>query len=237
MPRSFQIVEDKIEEAEFFLNKVRLEIPGLNFQVINFYLSAFFSASRSITFCLQASLRDVEGFNYWYQKQQEKLRENNLAQFFLSARNFSQKVGYSPISGGMVNRDDNGCRQTKLYFQLMDIDGKNKIPETDILTACEIYFKQLLEIIVGCFASFGRVIDSDQYYTIENMSTTDLTIEDLEIELGFPKGWTDVKGFSLEDRVRLIRDHVPKNDIDWIFIKYLQTDRYGKPHTSETGLT
>ena len=53
MSRSFQIVEDKIEEAEFFLDKLLFEnvdFTQFDFRAAYFYLSAFLSAVRSITF-------------------------------------------------------------------------------------------------------------------------------------------------------------------------------------------
>jgi hypothetical protein len=92
-----------------------------------------------------------------------------------------------------------------------------------------MHFKQLLEIAVDCYKNFGKTIDPEMYYTIENMVERGMTIEDFENELGFEKGWTRDKGLSLDDRVRILRDHANKITIDWIFVKHLGTNRYGTP--------
>jgi hypothetical protein len=89
--RSFEIVEDKILESDFFLE--RLKECKFNMQEARFYFSAFLSSSRSITFCLQASMKDTNGFDKWYIEKQVTLKNNELAKFFLQARNDSQKVG------------------------------------------------------------------------------------------------------------------------------------------------
>ncbi|TFH32677.1 MAG: hypothetical protein E4G99_12445 [Anaerolineales bacterium] len=230
MSRSFQIVEDKIEEAEFFLSKLRLDdidIPQFNLKESSFNLSAFLSAARSITFCLQASLNDIEGFKEWYEAQQAILAANALARFFLEARNLSQKVGYYPLRGGRVHRDASGARRVELYFAPLEDNGL--APEADVVTACEAHFRNLLEVAVDCYKTFGSIIDPEQYYTVESMKKLGFTVEDLEVNLGFPPGWTEVTGLSIKDRIALLRDHAPKVSVDWIFNKYLGTNRYGIP--------
>jgi hypothetical protein len=233
MSRSFEIVEDKIEEAEFFLGKLRLEdidFPQFNIREASFYLSAFLSAARSITFCLQASLTDLDGFQPWYEAQQAMLNANDLARFFLEARNLSQKVGYYPLLGGRVHRDESGARQVEFYFAPLDETGL--VPDADVVTACAAHFRTLLEVIVACYRTFGSVIDPERYYTADNMKKLGLTVEDFEAELGFDPGWTELTGLSIEDRVALLRDHAPKVAIDWIFRKHLGTDRYGVPESA-----
>ena len=59
MSRSFGLVDDKLAEAAFFFE--RLESTQNMFEA-RCYLSAFASASRSVTFAMQASLVGVEGF-------------------------------------------------------------------------------------------------------------------------------------------------------------------------------
>jgi len=233
MSRSFQIVEDKIEEAEFFLDKLHFKnadfTQGKFYSEAHFYLSAFLSAVRSITFCLQASLKDLEGFEDWYQKQQNKLKENDLARFFLEARNLSQKVGYYPLGGGRMHSDENDVIHVELYFDRLNEEGLKYIPDTDVFTACKAQYTQILEIIVDCYRNFGKVVDPEKYYTFENLTETGLSVEDFELELGFEKGWTQAEGLTIADRIELLNAYAPKTDIDWIFVKHLGTDRYGIP--------
>ncbi|TAH48319.1 MAG: hypothetical protein EYC68_21560 [Chloroflexota bacterium] len=232
MSRSFQIVENKIEEAEFFLEKLQFrntDFMQFDFKTAYYYLSAFLSATRSITFCLHASLNDLENFESWYQEQQKKLKESDLAQFFLEARNLSQKVGYYPLGGGRMHPNENGVLEVELYFDYQNKEKLKYIPETDLLTACNSYFRQLLEIVVDCYRNFGKIIDPEKYYTIENMTEKGLTVEDFEEELGFERGWTEDEELTIEDRVSLLRAHAPKTGMNWIFIKHLGTDRFGTP--------
>lgn len=92
MSRSFGIVEQKLEESDFFLTKLEetIELAPFDYEP-QYYLSAFASATRSITFTIQASISDIKGFDKWYSNQQSKLRQNKLARYFLEARNLSQK--------------------------------------------------------------------------------------------------------------------------------------------------
>lgn len=90
MPRSFGIVEEKMYESDFFLEKIA---ESEDMSEANYYFSAFISAARSVTFALQASLSGIAGFEEWYLEKQKILRENQLARFFTDARNYSQKQG------------------------------------------------------------------------------------------------------------------------------------------------
>ena|SRR5215207_5807717 len=77
MPRSFGLVDDKVLEADFFLNQ--LAAAGLNFFAARCYFSAFVSSARTVTFALQASMTGIDGFDTWYAAQQSALRMNVLA--------------------------------------------------------------------------------------------------------------------------------------------------------------
>ena len=113
MSRSFGIVENKVEESIFFLRKLQ---EG-NFNSIDepqFYLSAFLSSTRSITFALQASISNLNGFKEWYANEREVLRKNKIAKFFLTLRNQNQKIGFYPI-GYLTFEPRMGT--FKLYFK------------------------------------------------------------------------------------------------------------------------
>lgn len=83
MARSFQIVEYKVAEADFFLLKLEeCSFKGLFFDARH-YISAFLSATRSITFVLKASLHDLPGFSVWYAGHESRLRSSSIAKYFL----------------------------------------------------------------------------------------------------------------------------------------------------------
>lgn len=66
----------KFNEAAYFYNRM-LEV-GLNFQLFQFYLSAFLSALRSITFYLQKQYADDERFREWYAGKQDEMQNDRV---------------------------------------------------------------------------------------------------------------------------------------------------------------
>ena len=93
--RGFYLVVDKVAETDFFLTQLKEYAQYL--EEFGFYFSAFVSAARSITFSLQAVMSHYPGFQDWYLTRQEKLKQSELARFFVDLRNHIQKVGGIPI--------------------------------------------------------------------------------------------------------------------------------------------
>lgn len=239
--KSFGLVEDKVYEADFFLDKIK---DCIDPQECNYYFSAFVSASRSITFSLQACMSDAIGFKEWYEERQGILKSNELARKFVEMRNVTQKIGEHFITSGNYYTDDNGDLRGKFYFKDKSTSysiGENprqvifeqllsgelfEHHEEDVATQCYKNFTMLIEIIYDCFQKFGSIIDPEKYYTLENLEQLGKSIEDIEVTLGFPKGYTKVEGISNEDRIRLLRESEPSSEIDYIFMKYLNKVRY-----------
>jgi hypothetical protein len=228
MSRSFGIVEKKVEESEFFLSKIIESMDKKRaFDETQFYLSAFASSTRSITFTIQASISDIPGFDNWYKSQQEKLKSNKLARFFLEARNLSQKIGYYLIGSGRSYTDQNGDLKMYHYFQTFSSNQLSYVPEEDVLT-CITYYKILLEVVMDCYKEFGKLIDPEKFFTIENLRESNKTIEDFEEQASYPRGWTEIPNYSIEQRIDLIKRHHPIPEIDWIFEKYFNKNRFGE---------
>ncbi|MGA2207716.1 MAG: hypothetical protein ABSG10_13395, partial [Terracidiphilus sp.] len=61
MSQSFGIVEEKLREAEFFLDALHAA-PRSSFEARCLF-SAFVSAARSVTLALQATMKDIDGFS------------------------------------------------------------------------------------------------------------------------------------------------------------------------------
>ena len=59
--KSFQLVENKIKESDFFLGYLE-KIKGPD---IVYFLSAYLSAARSITFALQVAMKGIHDFDEW----------------------------------------------------------------------------------------------------------------------------------------------------------------------------
>jgi hypothetical protein len=228
MARTFQIVEYKVAEADFFLDKLEQTTYGsIHFFEARNYLSAFLASSRSITFSLHASMTDIRGFEEWYNKHQQAMRQNRLAKYFLEARNNSQKVGYYPLTGGRIYQDNNNLLRAEYYFDRFTKELAEFVPQEDVVTACKKYFIILLEVVFDCYQNFGTVIDPEQYFSFENIKKTGKTIEDFEQELGYPRAWTNLTGTTDDERLKAIRNEIRYDGIDHILIKHLGKNRFG----------
>jgi len=205
MPRSFGLVDDKLFEADFFFDQLR---TTRDFFAARCYFSAFTAAARSVTFAMQSCLSDVPGFAQWYAACQDRLRADPVAQFFQRARTESQHVGINPVSAGSFDRE------SARFFA-------PSAPEQDVHLAARKYMTLLVRLVRECYDTFGTTIDPDQYYTIANLAVRGLSIEDVEEELGFPRGWTDLPGASNADRLHALRREVPMSTVSTLFDKYL----------------
>lgn len=76
---------DKFEEADFFLCQMKKTRGTSQFR---YYLSAFLSASRSITLYLQKQFSDYDGFQEWYNKKQEWMKSDVVFQFIDENRDY-----------------------------------------------------------------------------------------------------------------------------------------------------
>ncbi len=209
--RSFDLVDYKVGEAEYFLKKMFVCWDPIE---IRFLFSAYASAMRSITFCLQATLSDVQGFKNWYQLHQIELKKNHLAKFFLNARNTSQKVGVIPIySGTLIDG--------KILFYFGHDDEIKNVPQEDVITASMNYFKLILKIVYDCYNDFGTIIDPYQYYTKANFNKMGKTIDDLDEEFFGIRGYTYIEGWPETYRWEIIRNQIPGCKISSFFVEYL----------------
>lgn len=215
--RSFDLVDEKLTEADFFFEK----LANCEIYEVRFYFSAFVSSARSVTFALQSVMSGVEGFQKWYEKKQTDLKSDPVAKFFHKVRTESQHIGINPVNRGTYLKGTDGKIVSKYYFSYGTRNANNEIPETDVVTTCRIYLVQLVKIIRDCYIDFGTQIDPLQYYTLENIRRLGLSIEDVEESIGLPRGWTKIDDGHEEDRMRLIRNSVPGSQIGWVFEKYI----------------
>lgn len=213
--RSFQHVDDKLFEAEFFLQE--LKGSSRNLGRARHFFSAFVAAARSVTFSMQACLKGLDGFSAWYETQQTKLRANDLARFFHACRTDSQHIGLNPIMGGAGY---NG--EALLFFGQPEMGRYEWLPETDVVSACEAYMALICKVVSDCYSEFGESIDPDRYYSMEVLKANGLTIEDVEEELGFPRGYTKLPDspFTEDDRLAALKRHIPMSGIKPLLEKY-----------------
>lgn len=212
MSRSFGLVDSKVMESEYFLE--RITNKNSNFFSVQCDTVAFAASARSITFAMQASLKDIDGFSAWYAAKQAMLRQNQLARFFHEFRRISQHVGDNTMAGGSYR--DNTC----LYYfgAIPEID---QVPEVDVATACISYFKMVLDLVFDCYIEFNPLINGQWCYTSQNYKKLGMTIEDAMASLGYPADWIRASQLSEEDCWRLLRREADGCNIQPQFERWL----------------
>lgn len=185
MNRSISVVEYKVQQTEFFLR--RLDESGLNFFAVQCYADAFANCARTITLSLQAVVGKVEGFEEWYGIEQDRLRNNSLARFFVNFRNVSSKIGDTCVRGGSFKKGPDGNIHSKYYFG--PIPDIREVPQITVFDACAQYFETLLRLVYDSMVKFKCELDGRWYFTQENFSKHGKTIEDALVEVGLPKDW------------------------------------------------
>lgn len=201
MERVLDLIERKVAEADFFLNAMQ----DSGFDIFGFYcyFSAFLSASRSVTFTLQAVMSGTPGFDEWYEIARQPLKEDSRARFFVQLRNIATKTGEVGIIGGSSRRMKDGSTLITHHF---DPELTRSLPEDirnqDVTSMSRYYMKLLIELVSKW----------EQWYYTEvpgaDPSTRFGTPEELEEALGLPIGWTDV-GLSDEQRMRILLSREP----------------------------
>lgn len=198
MNRSISIVDYKVNQADFFLE--RFSEAKFDFFAAQCYCDAFVSAARGITFSIQAVCSRIEGFDRWYSVKQSNLRESKLARFFHNYRTISNHIGDTPLQAGVMI--DGKCK-----FHFTASSDLKDVPTNDAVEVCKEYFNDILTIVYELYTEFRFAIDDRWFYTMENFANLGRTIEDAEEDLGYPRGWTEVSGSEIEmaDRWRTLR--------------------------------
>lgn len=224
MAHSFGVVEDKLREAEFFLNELR-RTSRHSFKAMCFF-SAFVSAVRSVTLAMQASLKGVPGFAQWYEDARERLKTDPLAPFFIEIRNEVVHTGINPLDQVTLDHlREYLARQLYLRDRshVLVLPGP-RISDTTILVdavhACTSYFVSLVSTVYDCYAQFKTVVDPRWYFTEENFSAMNRSLEDAVAELGFPPKWATSMPQG-PDAWKTLRVQQPACQANNLFERYL----------------
>ena len=221
MAASFDAVDEKLREADFFLTK--MEETGPEASACRFYFSAFVTAARSVTFTLQHAMNGIPGFAEWYSTQQDRLRADPLSRYFTNVRNEVQKKGTNPVT--FWARGENGA--VEAFFLHWYDTPKEMPPDQSVLSACKAHMVALATLVYELYREFAHFVDPAVVYTPEGAARQGLTVEDIEEELTGVRGWTS--GLPLEERFRLLRQNEPMPQVDDVLVKHLGHDRFGKP--------
>ena len=212
---SFDTVDNKLREADFFLGKFVTASRGtLESQ---FYFSAFVTAARSVTFALQHVMADVEGFATWYQERSRRLNDNELCRYFVFVRNEVQKQGSSPV--WLWDTDGSA------FFVHWWEDPAVPAPDATVAEASRQYMTVLAKLIYEVYRDFGHFVDPAVVFSQAGAAKRGLSIEDLEEDIIGVRGWTS--GIPLDERYRLLREQASLPHVDDVLIKYIGHNRFG----------
>jgi hypothetical protein len=109
--------KDKLEEAEFFLEKLK-ETSGKG-REFRYYLSACVSASRSITWVLQKDLRSEYGskFDDWWNEKKDAVPTSSISfEVIRDLRNVLQKQGNVVPAIFNLKDKNEGLEDTEVRF-------------------------------------------------------------------------------------------------------------------------
>lgn len=127
---------------------------------------------------LQYSLNDLDGFEAWYSKKKNILQESRIAKYFLQFRTKSIHQGKNFAFSLDNDEIDNNESKLKSWFKQSKMINlfESKINQ-DIYSASKEYFCLLLKIIQECYVEFAKIIDPDQFWTIENLKNNNCHVK------------------------------------------------------------
>lgn len=222
--QSFGIVEEKLREAEFFLDHLRAsKRHSFNARC---YFSAFVSAARSVSLALQTTMHGITGFKLWYQGAQARLKVDPLAKFFVEVRNDSIHKGLNPLNQVTLDhlREDLAGQlhhQKRSHVLVMpDLNSRGTTVLADAVEASTLYHASLVAVIFDCYDRFRCVVDPRWYFTADNFSAVGKTFEDAVAELGFPPAWASSAPEG-DGSWRALRLQQPPCQLNDLFLKYV----------------
>jgi hypothetical protein len=197
----FWLIDVKLRESDFFLEKLRTA-PDL--EAARCYFSAFVSAARSVTLALQKCLSGLAHFDGWYEDRQKELQQHAIAAYFKDIRDQVIHEGLNPLQ---TERRGVGAL---FGVQFLLVKGA---PERDVVVAGTAHMTILVRIVGEAYQRYWTSIDLPETLTAEELAARAQTIEDIEEEFGYPRGWSAdrpfeerfawIKEFSKTEMVRL----------------------------------
>ena len=209
--RSLLLVEEKLLEAEYFMNRLHL----LLFAEFAYELNAFLAAARSVTFLLQKEMRAVPGFDDWWSDRTAEMGNDPAMKFFKESRNFSQKEGRVSVvgTGGLLASGEKWMSYQFAQYQ-------NSVPEQligrDVIKCCQEHLGKLAAIVLACAEAFPLHSCPRRAVTVEGLEELCLELSDIERMLGFPRGWTDVSEIPYKERVHILQEQFDGVDFERI---------------------
>ena len=185
MVRSISIVEYKVQQAHFFLE--RLELSDLDFFAVQCFTDAFASACRSITLAMQAVINEVPGLKDWYSPRMDSLKQDRVSAFFKAYRTASIHIGDTVVRGATSRRGVDGEPQRRYFF--VAIPEVPQVPSEDVVAICKSHFTNLLSLVYDTFSTFLCQLDDRWYFTEDHFQSMGKSFDDAIAEVGYPHQW------------------------------------------------
>jgi len=176
MARSFDLVDIKVAQANFFLGRLARSLD--NAFEFHCFLSAFVSSCRSITYVLQSVMAGTPGFSAWYTERQEQLRNSQCARYFHSVRRMDHHVGTMVLGPGRIDTNQYASKDVKFSFAASNDDPMPPAPQTDVLSACHQYYDEVAQVVNDCCVDFRIPIDPKLHFTQMNFDSLGESLSD-----------------------------------------------------------
>lgn len=178
----------KLAEAAYFLERIRahyhdvLTYSDIQLPVpLAYYVSAYVSAARSVTWILRAEYQAVEGWEAWWRAQVPTADQAEIMSVFTEIRNRSQKAeplrpvlhlhagdvdeptseplplpGNYTVTLVRVSEDDSVADDPPVVVPLLRLEmNLPEMGKRDLYNACQAYLQILDDLIARCEATFG----------------------------------------------------------------------------------
>lgn len=167
------------------------------------YFSAFASAAMSVLYALEAARKQIDpDFSSWYEPRRERLtKEDPIAGYVLARRHEAIHVGETRVNSG--NMRQKGRSPVFEYFFSLGWPHAEPI-EVDVLSACEHTHDVISALIEEVLEDFPRLSPS-YFVDAGTLKKEGLSVEDIEENLGFPRGWTLAEGCTDQQRLDVLR--------------------------------
>jgi|GEM_PF-6852945 hypothetical protein len=199
---SLELAEQKLAEASWFIDE--FESAGPNVFVARCLASAGLSACVSALNALRAASSRDDGFKDWTRDRTAKLREDPVIAYLFERRNEMAHVGDSRINAGTMSQEDG---ETKVRHYFSRGPWKAEAIDMDVGSAMRHFAEEIESLLAAAKAEFPEQT-AEWHLDLQRLYSEGYSVEDIESYVGFPRGWTDIEGFTDEKRIELLQREI-----------------------------
>jgi hypothetical protein len=143
--------------------------------------------------------------------QQEWLRKDEAARFFLELRNFSQKEGRVATVGSRTSRAG--------HWHFLFAGTAGPVPSSllgrDVANCCQEHLSKLAGVVFACSEAFPWHSCPARALTDPGVEALGVHLDAVDASLGYPPGWSNLMQ-DRSGRIAVLRRHVDAVDFDFI---------------------